>query len=242
MFKGMIKIKPRYKRILLKLSGEGLAGPGKTGIDADLVQKLASDVARVVHSGVQVCLVIGGGNFFRGAKNAAAYMDRSQADNMGMLATIMNAVALKSALDAVDCKAQIFSGLPVPSICHTYNFEEAMDAVEEKAVIFAGGTGCPYFTTDTGSVLRALEMHCDVMMKATQVDGVYDSDPRYNAEAKRYDEIDYDEVITQKLGVMDMAAVALARDNRLPIMIFNQGEDDAVMKAVCGKIKCTIIK
>ena len=199
-------------------------------------------MARIVRSGVQVCLVIGGGNFFRGAKDAAAYMDRSQADNVGMLATIMNAVAFKSALEAIDCGAEIFSGLVVPQVCRTYNFAEAIAVVQEKAVIFAGGTGCPYFTTDTGSVLRALEMHCDIMLKATQVDGVYDSDPRYNVDAKRYDEISYDEVIAKQLRVMDMSAVALARDNHLPIMIFNQGEDDAALKAVCGKAKCTLIK
>lgn len=242
MFKGIMKMKPRYQRVLLKLSGEGLAGENKTGIDADLVQNLAADVAHIVRLGVRVCLVVGGGNFFRGAKNAAAYMDRSQADNVGMLATVMNAVVLKSALDAVGCEAEIFSGQPVPEICQTYNFEKAISAVKERVVIFAGGTGCSYFTTDTVSVLRALEMHCDIMLKATQVDGVYDCDPRYNNEAKRYDEISYDEVIAQKLMVMDMTAVALARENHLPIMVFNQKEKDAVLKAVCGKIKCTIIK
>ena len=242
MFGNMLKIKPLYKRILLKLSGEGLAGAGKTGVDTETIQRLAKEIARIADAGVQVCLVVGGGNFFRGAKDAAEHMDRNQADHIGMLATLINAVAFRSALENAGCGADIFSGLAVPQVCRTYNFDEAMNALRQNVVIFAGGTGSPYFTTDTGAVLRALEMHCDIMMKATQVDGVYDSDPRYNTDAKRYSTVSYDEVIEKRLGVMDLPAVALARENSLPIMVFNQGEHDAILKAVCGRIKSTIIK
>jgi uridylate kinase len=169
-------------------------------------------------------------------------MDRSVADYLGMMATVMNGVALQSALKNAGCEAEVFSGLVMPQVCKTYNYAEAVEAVKSKVVIFAGGTGCPYFTTDTGAVLRALEMHCDVIMKATQVDGVYDSDPRYNPSAKRYDTISYDEVIAKQLQVMDMSAVAMARDNRLPIMIFAQAGENSIAQAVCGQVKCSLIK
>ncbi|MBP5352993.1 MAG: UMP kinase [Alphaproteobacteria bacterium] len=235
-------MKPKYKRILLKLSGEGLAGAQKTGIDADIVKKLAAEIAQVTRMGVQVCLVVGGGNFFRGAKNAAENMDRSVADHLGMIATVMNALTIQSALQGIGCQAQTFSGLAIPQVCRTYNFAEASEAVQNNVLIFAGGTGCPYFTTDTGAVLRALEMHCDILMKATQVDGVYSDDPRYNPEAVRYDEISYDEVIGKQLKVMDMSAIAIARDNKLPVMVFSQQGENTILQAVCGKVKCTIIK
>ena len=236
-------MKPAYKRILLKLSGEGLAGKDKTGINPEVVERLASEIDEVRRLGVQVCLVIGGGNFFRGAKNAGKSMDRSMADQIGMLATVMNAVAMKAALDNISCPAVIYSGLSVPQVCETYSFRAAIQSLESgKVVIFAGGTGSPYFTTDTGSVLRALEMHCDVMLKATQVDGVYDSDPRYNKNAKRYDSISYAEVLEKHLDVMDMTAIAMARDNQIPIMVFAQKGDESVLKAVCGEAKYTLIK
>ncbi len=236
-------MKPEYKRVLLKLSGEGLAGKGQTGIDAALVDKLAADILRVAELGVQVCVVVGGGNFFRGAKNATSSMDRSVADQIGMMATVMNALALRSSLQKLGARAVVYSGFPVPQACQTYQFAKAIQSLENgEVVIFAGGTGSPYFTTDSGAALRAVEMHCDVLMKATQVDGVYDSDPRYNPNAKRYDEISYTEVLEKHLNVMDLTAVALAGDNHLPIMVFALNEEDALIKAVCGKNKRTIIK
>lgn len=236
-------MKSNFKRILLKLSGEGLAGENKTGIDMDIVLQLAENIARIRNENVQLCLVVGGGNFFRGAKNAGAYMDRSEADQIGMMATVINALALRSALQQIKCPAEIFSGLAIPQVCKTYKFSDAIQAVEEnKVVIFAGGTGAPYFTTDTGAALRAIEMHCDVLLKATQVDGVYSADPRYNPQAVRYDKISYDEVIEKQLNVMDMTAVAMVRDNHLPVMIFALHEQDSLLKAVRGEIKHTMIQ
>lgn len=234
---------PRFKRILLKLSGEGLAGEDKTGINMSVVRKLADEIKRVRRLGVEVCVVIGGGNFFRGAKNAGEQIDRSEADQIGMLATVMNALTLKSALNSMDCPAEVFSGLVLPQVCETYIFRRAIKAVEDgKVIIFAGGTGCPYFTTDTGAALRAAEMHCDVIMKATQVDGVYSADPRYYPDAVRYDNISYAEVLEKHLNVMDMTAISMARDNALKIMIFAQKEEDSIIKAVCGEAKCTMIQ
>lgn len=236
-------MKPEFKKIMLKLSGEGLAGDKKIGTDAAIVQKLAREIKAVHDLGVQICLVIGGGNIFRGAKDGGAFMDRSVADQIGMLATVMNALTMKSALESLGCPAKVFSGLNMPQVCEPYSFREAQRTLKENTVaLFACGTGSPYFTTDSGAVLRAVEMHCDVVMKATQVDGVYDSDPRYNKEAKRYDNIGYDEVLEKQLNVMDMTAIALARDNQMPIMVFAQKGDDAVLKAVCGEAKYTLIK
>lgn len=234
---------PKFNRILLKLSGEGMAGDDKTGIDMIVTHKLADEIKRVHNLGVQVCVVIGGGNFFRGAKNAGEQMDRSEADQIGMMATVMNALALKAVLKSMDCAATIFSGLVMPQVCAVYNFRDAIQAVNSgSVVIFAGGTGSPYFTTDTGAALRAVEMHCDVIMKATQVDGVYSADPRFNVDAVRYDKISYDEVIEKHLNVMDMTAIAMARDNAVPVMIFAQKEKDSIIKAVCGQVKCTMIE
>ncbi len=236
-------MKPAYKRILLKLSGEGLAGENKTGINPEVVERLASEINEVCRLGVQVCLVIGGGNFFRGAKNAGKSMDRSMADQIGMMATVMNAVAMKATLDGISCPTVIYSGLSIPQVCDTYSFRNAVRSLEEgNVVIFAGGTGSPYFTTDTGAALRATEMHCDILMKATQVDGVYSVDPRSDPLAVRYDEISYDEAIAKHLNVMDMTALAMLRDSKIPTMIFAQAEDKAILKAVCGQVKHTIIK
>lgn len=236
-------MKPIYARILLKLSGEGLAGENKNGIDSTIVERLAAEISQIRKMGVQVCLVVGGGNFFRGAKNAAKFMDRSAADQVGMMATVMNALVLKSALDAADCPTDVYSGLSVPQACENYSFRQAKASLEQgRAVIFAGGTGSPYFTTDTCAALRAAEMHCDVLMKATQVDGVYDSDPRDNPQAKRFDTISFAEVIDRHLKIMDITAVAMAQEANLPIMIFAQSEPNAIIKAVCGEVKHTIIK
>lgn len=234
---------PKFKRILLKLSGEGLAGENKTGIDTDVVRSLVAQIARITALGVEVCVVVGGGNFFRGAKNATADMDRSVADQVGMLATVMNALALKAALLKSGVSAEIYSGFAVPQACETYRFEKAWhDLTHGKVIIFAGGTGSPYFTTDTGAALRAVEMHCDVLMKATQVDGVYSADPRTDPTAERYEKISYTDVLAKHLNVMDMAAISTAADNNLPIMIFALKESASLVRAVCGEIKNTIIE
>ncbi len=236
-------MKPKYKRIMLKLSGEGLAGSEKFGINADVIARLAQEIVAVHNLGVEICLVIGGGNFFRGAKNVGNMMDRSVADQIGMLATLMNALAMKSALEILGCAATVYSGFAAPQACETYSFRKAIKSLENgEVVIFAGGTGSPYFTTDTGAALRAAEMHCEVLMKATQVDGIYSTDPRTNSDAKHFDVIGYDEVIAKHLNVADMTAIAFARDAKLPIMIFAQAGENALIDAVCGNIKHSMIK
>ena len=236
-------MKPVFKRILLKLSGEGLMGDKGFGVDAEIAASLAQEIATVRELGVQVCLVIGGGNFFRGAKNASEGMDRSVADQVGMMATLMNALVMKTALERAGCPVEIYSGLVMPQVCETYSFREATKSLSKgSVVIFSAGTGNPYFTTDSGAALRAAEMHCDVIMKATQVDGVYDSDPRTNPNARRYDEISFAEVEDKKLKVMDMTAITMAAENNIPIMVFAQKGENSIVSAVCGQAKCTIIK
>ena len=236
-------MKPVFKRILLKLSGEGLMGDKGFGVDAEIAASLAQEIATVCELGVQVCLVIGGGNFFRGAKNASEGMDRSVADQVGMMATLMNALVMKTALERAGCPVEIYSGLVMPQVCETYSFREATKSLSKgNVVIFSAGTGNPYFTTDSGAALRAAEMHCDVIMKATQVDGVYDSDPRTNPNARRYDEISFAEVEDKKLKVMDMTAITMAAENNIPIMVFAQKGKNSIVSAVCGQAKCTIIK
>ncbi len=236
-------MKPVFKRILLKLSGEGLMGDKGFGVDAEIAASLAQEIATVRELGVQVCLVIGGGNFFRGAKNASEGMDRSVADQVGMMATLMNALVMKTALERAGCPVEIYSGLVMPQVCETYSFREATKSLSKgNVVIFSAGTGNPYFTTDSGAALRAAEMHCDVIMKATQVDGVYDSDPRTNPNARRYDEISFAEVEDKKLKVMDMTAITMAAENNIPIMVFAQKGENSIVSAVCGQAKCTIIK
>ena len=236
-------MKPKYKRVLLKISGEGMAGTAKTGIDAAVVMQTAAQIAELQKNGVQVCVVIGGGNFFRGAKNAGEMMDRSVADQIGMLATVMNAMAMKSALEKLGSPVCVFSGISVPQVCDNYTFREAYKALSDgKTVVFAGGTGSPYFTTDTGAALRAIEMHCDILLKATQVDGVYDSDPRENPHAKRYDKVSFSEVLEKHLNVLDMTAATMAQDADLAVMIFAMNRENSIVNAVCGNEKCTIIK
>lgn len=236
-------MKPVYKRILLKLSGEGLMGDKGFGVDAEIAAALAAEIAEVRDLGVQICLVIGGGNFFRGAKNATEGMDRSVADQVGMMATLMNALVMKTAIERAGCTVEIFSGLVMPQVCETYSFREAVKSLAKgKVVIFAAGTGNPYFTTDSGAALRAAEMHCDVIMKATQVNGVYDSDPRFNPDAKRYETISFAEVEEKKLKVMDMTAITMAAENNIPIMVFAQKGKNSIVEAVCGLAECTIIK
>ena len=236
-------MKPVYKRILLKLSGEGLMGDKAFGMDDGVIRSLAAQIREVRGLGVEVCLVVGGGNIFRGAKEASKGLDRSVADQVGMLATVMNALYLQNALEKLGIEARVLSGLSIPEVCEDYIYRRALRHLQKNRVlIFAAGTGCPYFTTDTGAALRASEMKCDALLKATQVDGVYDADPRQNAGAVKYNEISYDEVISKGLGVMDLTAVSLAKDNRIPIVVFAQKGENALLNAVTGQGEFTIIK
>ena len=236
-------MKPLYKRILLKLSGEGLMGDKAFGMDDGVIRSLAVQIREVRGLGVEVCLVVGGGNIFRGAKEASKGLDRSVADQVGMLATVMNALYLQNASEKLGIEARVLSGLSIPEVCEDYIYRRALRHLQKNRVlIFAAGTGCPYFTTDTGAALRASEMKCDALLKATQVDGVYDADPRQNAGAVKYNEISYDEVISKGLGVMDLTAVSLAKDNRIPIVVFAQKGENALLNAVTGQGEFTIIK
>ena len=236
-------MKPLYKRILLKLSGEGLMGDKNFGMSAEVIQDLASQIRKVHQSGVEVCIVVGGGNIFRGAKEASKGMNRTVADQVGMMATIMNALYIQNALEAQGTSARVLSGLSVPQVCENYVYRRALRHLEKgRVIIFAGGTGNPYFTTDSGAALRASEMQCDVILKATQVDGVYSADPKQDPTAIRYDKISFEEVIQNELKVMDMTAVALAKENNIPIVVFSQHGKNALEQVVCGKGKFTIIK
>ncbi len=236
-------MKPIYKRILLKLSGEGLMGDKSFGMSAEVIENLARQIKAVHDAGVEVCVVVGGGNIFRGAKEASKGMNRTVADHVGMLATVMNALYIQNALEKNGTPARVLSGLNIPEVCEHYVYRRALRHLEKgRVVIFAAGTGNPYFTTDTGAALRASEMQCDVLLKATQVDGVYDSDPKVNPQAVRYDTVSYDEVIEKQLKVMDIAAIALARENNIPVVVFAQSGKDALEKVVSGKGNFTVIK
>lgn len=236
-------MKPVYKRILLKLSGEGLMGDKSFGMDAKVIENLARQVKDVKNRGVEICIVVGGGNIFRGAKEASKGMNRTVADHVGMLATVMNALYIQNALEAIGVPARVLSGLEIPEACEHYIYRRALRHLEKgRVIIFAAGTGNPYFTTDTGAALRAAEMQCDAILKATQVNGVYNDDPHKNPAAKKYTEVSFDEVIACQLKVMDIAAVALARENNIPIVVFSQHTPDALAKAVSGEGEFTIIK
>ena len=222
MAKPQAAAKLRYRRILLKLSGEALAGDKGYGIDLDVLAPIARDVAAAVASGAEICLVVGGGNIYRGLMASESGMDRARADYMGMLATVMNALALQTAIEREGRAARVLSAIPMPTVCESYIRDKALDHLAKgRVVICAGGTGNPFFTTDTAAVLRAAEMGCDALLKATQVDGVYDADPEKTPNARRYDRLSYDDVLKQDLRIMDGAAIALARDNRIPIIVFS---------------------
>lgn len=234
---------PKYRRILLKLSGEGLMGDKSFGMSAEVIGDLARQIKEVHDNGVEVCVVVGAGNIFRGARDALAGMKRTVADQIGMLGTVMNALSVQNALESIGVATRVMSGIEIPAVCENYVYRRAMRHLEKRRVIiFAGGTGNPYFTTDTGAALRASEMQCDVLLKATQVDGVYDSDPKQNAKAQKYEAITYDDVISKQLKVMDTTAVALARENNIPIVVFAQNGKKALADAVCGNGNFTIIK
>jgi uridylate kinase len=225
-----------YKRVLLKLSGEALMGRREYGLDNETVRAIANDIKAVVAMGVQVSVVIGGGNIFRGVSGAASGMDRAQADFMGMLATVMNALAMQSALEKLDCPTRVQSAIPMASVCEPYIRRRAERHMEKgRVVIFAAGTGNPFFTTDTAAALRAAEMKCDALLKGTQVDGVYSADPRKVHGATRYEQLTYLDVLANDLGVMDAAAISLARENHLPIIVFNIHAPGAFAQVMRGE-------
>lgn len=225
-----------YKRVLLKLSGEALMGRAEYGLDNETVRAIANDIKSVVAMGVEVCVVIGGGNIFRGIKGAAAGMDRAQADYMGMLATVMNALAMQSALEKLEVPTRVQSAIPMSSVCEPYIRRRAERHMEKgRVVIFAAGTGNPFFTTDTAAALRAAEMKCDALLKGTQVDGVYNADPRKVKNALRYDQLTYLDVLANDLGVMDAAAISLSRENHLPIIVFNINAAGAFAQVMRGE-------
>ncbi len=225
-----------YKRVLLKLSGEALMGDRDYGLDTHMVKAIATDIKDVVAMGVQVSVVIGGGNIFRGVSGAASGMERAQADYMGMLATVMNALGVQSALEKMDVPTRVQSAIPMASICEPYIRRRAERHMEKgRVVIFAAGTGNPFFTTDTAAALRAAEMNCDALLKGTQVDGVYSADPRKVKNAMRYEQLTYLDVLANDLAVMDAAAISLARENKLPIIVFNIHAPGAFAQVMRGE-------
>jgi uridylate kinase len=232
----------KYRRVLLKLSGEALMGAQSYGIDVSTVERIASDVKAAADEGAQLCLVIGGGNIFRGLSGAAAGIDRSTADYMGMLATIMNALAMQAALERAGLPTRVQSAIPIMSICEPYIRRRAVRHMEKgRVVIFAAGTGNPFFTTDTAAALRAAEMACDAMFKATQVDGVYSDDPKRVKNAERYDFLTYHEVLSRDLKVMDASAISLSRENGIPIVVFSIHEQGTLSAILKGSGRCTVI-
>lgn len=231
-----------YKRVMVKVSGEGLMGPETYGLHKATVIALAQDIKSACAMGRQVCLVIGGGNIFRGVSVAAEGMDRTSADYMGMLATVINALAVQNALESVGVETRVQSAISMNEVCEPYIRRRAERHLEKgRVVIFAAGTGNPYFTTDTAAALRAAEMSCDALLKATQVDGVYSADPKIDADAVRHDRLTFDTVLAEDLRVMDTSAIALARDNGMPIVVFNMHNENALTQVLKGEGNFTII-
>ncbi len=231
-----------YKRVLLKISGEALMGDQGYGLHPPTVARIAREIKSVHDLGVEICLVIGGGNIFRGLQGSAQGMERTTADYMGMLATVMNALAMQSSLEALGVHTRVISAIPMDQVCEPYIRRRAVRHLEKKRVcIFAAGTGNPYFTTDTAATLRASEMSCEAIFKGTKVDGVYDSDPKTNPGAKRFDKVTYDEVLQKHLRVMDASAIALARDNKLPIIVFSLDEPGGFRGILSGEGLYTIV-
>ncbi len=231
-----------YKRILLKLSGEVMAGGAAFGIDSERVRTLAEEIAEVVRAGVELGLVVGGGNFFRGVAPAARQMDRVTADHMGMLATVINALALQDALEKQGVPTRVLTAIEMRQVAEPYIRRRAVRHLEKgRAVIFAAGTSNPYFSTDTAATLRALEIRAEIVAKATRVDGVYDKDPLKHSDATLYREISYQDVLARQLGVMDASAVAMCRDNRLPILVFNLNQRGNIMRMSMGESVGTLI-
>jgi len=233
---------PKYRRVLLKLSGEGLMGDREFGIDHGTVDRICEEVKSVHEKGVQICLVIGAGNIFRGVSSAAAGIERTSADYMGMLATVINALAVQSVLEGKGVVTRVQSAIPMSTVCEPYIRRRAVRHMEKgRVVIFAAGTGNPFFTTDTAAALRAVEMGCNALLKGTQVDGVYDSDPKKNPDAQRFEHLTYQDVLSRNLQVMDTAAIALARENKVPILVFSIHNPGGFAEVVQGAGKYTII-
>ncbi len=234
--------KPRYRRVLLKLSGEALMGGKPYGIDPETVQRIASEIHTALAGGIELCVVVGGGNIFRGLQAAESGFDRASADYMGMLATVMNALAVQNALEDIGVDTRVQSAITMSEVCEPYIRRRAMRHMEKgRVVIFAAGTGNPFFTTDTAAALRAAEMSCDVLVKATQVDGVYSADPKKDPNARRFERLSYLDVLRRDLKVMDASAIALCRENRIPILVFSIQDEGALPKVLRGEGRATIV-
>ncbi len=230
------------KRVLLKVSGEVLMGTQDFGIDLNTVSRVGEEIAQVARAGHQIALVIGGGNFFRGVAGAAKGMDRAVADHMGMLATVMNALAMQQVLEKQGIDARVLSAIPMPTVCEPFARERALKLLSTgKVVLFAAGTGNPFFTTDTAAALRAAEMRCDVLLKGTSVDGIYSADPKTHPDATRYERLTYMDVLARDLKVMDAAAITLARDNHIPVIVFSIRTQGALMSVLAGSGRSTIV-
>lgn len=233
---------PRYKRVLLKLSGEALMGQGSYGIDPETAARVSREVKQAREIGTEVCIVVGGGNIYRGIKGAAEGLDRSTADHMGMLATVMNALALQNALEQIGVDTRVLSAIPMASVSEPYIRRRAIRHLQRgRVVIFAAGTGNPFFTTDTAAALRAAEMNCDALLKGTQVDGIYSADPKVDPTAKRYEKLSYMDVLQKDLKVMDAAAISLSRENNIPIVVFSIHTENELVNVLNGKGTCTVV-
>lgn len=234
---------PRYNRILLKLSGEALAGDEGFGIDPKVLDSMAIEIGQLVGIGVQVGLVIGGGNLFRGAALQASGLDRVAGDHMGMLATVMNGLALRDALERSNIRTRLMSAIPMSGVVEHYDHRNAIRYLKNgEVVVFCAGTGNPFFTTDSAACLRGIEINADVVLKATKVDGVFDSDPEKNPKAVKYDRLSYDEVLARKLGVMDLTAICLVRDHNMPLRVFNMNKKGALLNLMLGGNEGTLVE
>jgi len=233
---------PAYKRVLLKVSGEALMGEGTHGLDMAVLGRIAGEASAAAKAGTELAIVVGGGNIFRGVAGAANGMDRASADHMGMLATVMNAIALAAAIKEAGCPARALSAIPMEAVCGTYTRQRALDLLASGTVVVcAAGTGNPFFTTDTAAALRAAELNCDALLKGTQVDGIYEADPKTDPHAKRFDRLTYAEALKRDLKVMDTAAFALARDNAIPIIVFDIHKAGALGEVLAGTAMATVV-
>lgn len=232
-----------WRRVVVKLSGEALMGAEGHGLDAAKLESIAQDLATATRRGIETAVVVGGGNFFRGIAGAEKGIERARADSIGMLATVMNALAIEYALEKRGCSARALSAVSMPTICEAYSRQAALHHLSKgRVVVLAGGTGNPFFTTDTGAALRAAELSCDAILKATQVDGVYSADPKRDPDARRFETLTHDEAIEKNLAVMDTAAFALARENRIPILVFSIQAQGAICAALEGRAKATLVR
>jgi uridylate kinase len=230
------------KRVLIKISGESLMGDLEYGHDHNIINKICKDIRDIHQQNIEICLVVGGGNIFRGINADSIGIERASADYMGMLATVINSIALQNTLEKLQVETRILSAIPMTAICEPYIRRRAVRHMEKsRIVIFAAGTGNPFFTTDTAAALRAVEMGCDALMKATQVDGVYDSDPKHNANAKRYNRVSYSDILAKNLKVMDASAISLARENNLPVLVYSIKKDRELQNIFSGKGSYTLI-